>query len=170
MLELPIVIAPDPIFTKKAEPVTIVDDNIREIVKAMFATMYREQGAGIGANMVGVLKRIIVMDLKENGENLPIAMINPELLESSDEVQEFEEASLSFPGISAKIKRPSKITVSYLDPEGREQQMQAEGFLATVIQHEMDYLEGRTYLDHLSKLKRDTLIKKYRKMQKAVGG
>lgn len=163
MLTLPLVIAPHPIFRKVAEPIDTIDDEVREQVKAMFDTLYREQGVGLGANMVGLLKRIIVIDLKEDGKKSPIAMINPDLTWTSVEQQTFEEGSLSFPGISAKITRPQTIHVTWLDPEGKVQTMEATGFLATVIQHEMDYLDGRTYLDHLSPVKRKMLLKKMEK-------
>jgi peptide deformylase len=166
MLVLPLVYAPDPVFRKKAEKVIAVDDGIREIVQAMFDTLYREKGLGMGANMVGVLKQIIVIDLQKDGIKLPLTLINPTITERSEELQTFNEASLSFPGISADITRPEKIALSYLDDEGLFQNMSAKGFLATVIQHEMDYLMGKTYLDHLSKLKRDGLIRKYRKSRK----
>ncbi len=164
MSALPLVFGPDPVFRKKAKSVETVDDNIRELIADMFETLYQEQGAGIGANMVGVLKRIIVIDLKEGGEKQPLAMINPEILQASTETQIFEEASLSFPGISAKIERPSRVTVRFLDEQGEQRELDAEGFLSAVIQHEMDYLEGRTFLDHLSRVKRDGLLRKYRKL------
>ena len=166
MPALPLVVGPDPVFRKKAETVEVVDDSIRTLISDMFETLYQEQGVGIGANMVGVLKRIIVIDLKENGTKQPIAMVNPEIIKTSGDRQVFEEASLSFPGISAKIERPSRITVRFLGEQGDHQEIEAQGFLATVIQHEMDYLEGRTFLDHLSRVKRDGLMRKYRKMQR----
>jgi len=165
-LALPLVIAPNSVFKKKAEKVIVVDDSIRQIVADMFETLYAEQGLGLGANMVGVLKQIIVIDLHEGGVSTPLAMINPEILEASDEVQTFNEASLSFPGIAADITRPSEISVQYLDENGAMQTMQAEGFLATVIQHEMDYLQGRTFLDHLSRIKRANLVRRYQKLRR----
>ncbi|WP_025897967.1 peptide deformylase [Sneathiella glossodoripedis] len=169
ILNLPLVIAPDPIFRKKAEVVDKVDDEIRGHIHDMFETLYAANGLGLGANMVGLLKQIIVIDLKENGVSQPLAMVNPEILQSSDSMQVYNEASLSFPGISADIKRPDQITVRYLDEPGDEQTLKADGFLATVIQHEMDYLQGRTFLDHLSRTKRDTLMRKYLKSRRAAG-
>lgn len=169
MPALPLVIAPDPVFRKKAATVDVVDDEIRQLVDDMLATLYTQKGLGIGANMVGVLKRVIVIDLQENGLKTPLAMINPEIIDASDDHQIFNEASLSFPGISADISRPREITVTYLDETGTAVEKQADGFLATVIQHEMDYLMGRTFLDHLSRLKRQVILKKYRKIkQKAL--
>lgn len=168
MITLPLVIAPDPVFRMVAAPVVIVDDQTRAEVDAMFETLYKEKGLGLGANMVGLLKRIIVVDLQEDGKKAPLAMINPIVVRASKERQLFEEASLSFPGIGAKIRRPKSIEVTYLDTQGGEQTLEAEGFLATVIQHEMDYLDGRTYLDHLSVTKRNLLLKKMSKLKKAI--
>lgn len=169
MSRLQLVIAPNPVFRQTAEPVEKVDDKTRADVAAMFDTLYREQGVGIGANMVGLLKRIVVIDLQQDAKKSPLAMINPVLTAASPETQVFEEASLSFPGISAKVTRPKEVTVNYLDAEGKTQSLDASGFLATVIQHEMDYLDGRTYLDHLSSVKRKMLLKKMEKQMRARG-
>ena len=167
MISLPLIIAPDPVFRMTAEPVNEVDDQTRAEVKAMFDTLYREQGVGLGANMVGLLKRIIVVDLQEEGKKAPLAMINPEITKLSGETQTFEEASLSFPGISANVTRPGSIDVAYLDTDGNSRSLEATGFLATVIQHEIDYLDGRTYLDHLSAVKRNMLLKKMAKLKRS---
>lgn len=160
MISLPLIIAPDPVFKKQAKPVDMVDDDIRTTINAMFETLYLERGVGLGANMVGLLQRIIIVDLQEDGIRAPQAFINPELLWASDETQTFTEGSLSFPGISAEITRPSSIRITFLDEQGNAQELEASGWLATVIQHELDYLDGHTFLDHLSKLKRDRLMKK----------
>lgn len=154
---------PDPIFRKKATAVAEVDDGVRETVEAMFDLLYREKGVGIGANMAGLLQRIVVIDLQEGGARQPLALINPEIIWSGEETQTFTEASLSFPGISAEITRPKSIKVRYLDCEGCAQELEAEGWLAQVIQHEVDYLDGKTYLDHLSATKRNMLMRKYKK-------
>lgn len=166
MPALPLIIAPNPIFRKKALAVEAVNDEIRQLVSDMFLTLYAENGAGIGANMVGVLKQVIVIDLKEGGNNMPLAMINPKILEISDQTQIFTEASLSFPGIEADITRPAEISVHYLDEAGENRKQSAKGFLAAVIQHEMDYLEGRIFLDHLSRIKRESLLRKYKKIRR----
>lgn len=157
---LNIIYAPNPIFKKEAKKVLKVDENIKKIAKDMLETMYFERAVGLGANMLGVEYQIIVLDLRENGVENPYVMINPEVLDYSAEMIEYEEASLSFPGISALIKRPKKIKVKYLDLDNVEQIMEADNFLARVILHEMDYLHGKIFLDYLSKLKRDMLIKK----------
>ena len=166
MTKLSLIIAPDPIFSKHAEPVSHVDDSIRQLISEMFEVLYREQGVGLGANMVGLLKRIIVIDLQEGGIKTPLAMINPEIMASSDEMQTHEEASLSFPGIHGTVSRPKSIEVRYLNEQGETQSLRADGWLATVIQHERDYLDGVVYLDYLSNMKRKMLMKKMLKQLK----
>jgi peptide deformylase len=155
-----LVYAPDPIFKQKAQAVEVVDDAIRQLVDDMLETLEFEQGVGMGANMIGELKRIAVVDLHEDGVANPQVFINPEIIWRSDEMQTNEEASLCFVGISAEVTRPQAIRVRYLDRDGQEQELEADGFLACVIQHEVDYLDGITFLDHLSKMKRDMLMKK----------
>jgi peptide deformylase len=160
MAHIPLVYAPSDIFKKKALAVEEVNDSIRALVDAMFETMYLAHGIGMGANMVGVLKRIAIVDIQENAVHTPLTFINPQITWHSDQKQLYEEASLSFPGIAAQISRPSAIKLKYLDYNGQAKEMHAEGFLATVIQHEIDYLDGKIFLDYLSKLKRETLIRK----------
>lgn len=160
MSALNLVMAPSQIFKQKALDVPQVDDSIRALCADMLDTLYAEKGIGIAAPMVGVLKRVIVIDLQENGVRAPIVCINPQLKSTSAEMQKHEEASLCFPGIRAEIERPASANLDYLDTDGAPQSLQADGWLATVIQHEMEYLDGRTFLDNLSKLKRDRLIKK----------
>ena len=166
MCVLPLVLAPNPVFRQKAEHIDEVDDEVRAQIKAMFETLYLENGIGLGANMVGLLKQVIVIDMKDGGHGSPIAMINPQILKKSDELQSFSEASLSFPGISAEVTRPAHVTVAFVNEQGEACSLAASGFFATVIQHEMDYLQGRTFLDHLSRTKRDALMRKYKKSRK----
>lgn len=128
----------------------------------MLDTMYFEGAVGLGANMVGIKTRIVVIDLRSE-DSRPYVMINPKITYFSKEKADFEEASISFPGISAVISRPEKIKVSYQDIEGIYCDIDADGFLARVIQHEVDYLDGKVFLDYLSKLKQDMLIKKMQK-------
>ncbi len=163
---LPLVYALHPILRQKATIVEKVDEDIISIVDNMVATMYFEGAIGIGANMVGILKRIAVVDLQEEGKKAPYILINPQITWCSDELQTIEESSLCFPGISAKIARPRSITIRYIDRENISQELTAEGLLATVIQHEVDCLDGKIYLDYLSKLKRDMLISKMNKYLK----
>ncbi|PIR37610.1 MAG: peptide deformylase [Alphaproteobacteria bacterium CG11_big_fil_rev_8_21_14_0_20_39_49] len=169
MPSLQLVLAPDPIFKKKSEPVDEVTDEIRTLMDDMTDTLKAENGVGIAAPMVDVLKRVIVINLSQNDTDIKLFMANPEIIEKSDETQVFEEASLCFPGISADITRPKRIKVKYLDYDGKPQVIEAEGFLATCIQHEADYLDGVVYLDYLSKLKRDTLMRKMNKFIKKYG-
>ena len=160
MAILPLVYAPNPVFKQKAAPVETVDDSIRALIDDMFETLAVEHAIGMGANMVGILKRIAITNVPINGEANPYTFINPHITWHSNETEEQEEASICFPGISAEIKRPKAIKISYLDYDGNQQELEADGFLACVIQHEVDYLDGITFLDHLSKLKRDMLMKK----------
>jgi len=166
MAVLSVVIAPDPIFRQSSEAIAQVDDAVRALVGDMLDTLEHEKAVGIAAPMLGIRQRIAVVDLRENDVPNPYCFINPVVVESSKETQTFEEASLCFPGISAHIERPRAITLEYLDRDGVQQTLKAEGFFATVIQHELDYLDGRTFLDHLSKMKRDMLLKKMQKFIK----
>ncbi|HCR85170.1 MAG TPA: peptide deformylase [Alphaproteobacteria bacterium] len=166
MAVLNLVYAPNEIFCKKAEPVSEITNEIKLLVHDMLDTIYHEGAIGIGANMVGVLKRIVVVDLQVEGVRQPIIMINPEITQKSAETQTFTESSICFPFISAEIVRPKEIEVKFTDLENNQHTNKYEGFLATVIQHEIDYLNGITFLDHLSKLKKDTLLRKMQKMIK----
>lgn len=170
MALLDIVVGPNPIFKKKAVPFDRIDEEARTFADDLLETMYENRGIGIAANMVGHAKQLIVVDIQADGGRDPIICFNPKLVWTSDEEAVNEEASLSFPGISADIKRPAGIKLAYLDKDGAEQTLEADGWLATVIQHELDYLDGRTYLDHLSKMKRDRLLKKMQKHAKASPG
>ena len=152
--------APDPIFRQKAKPVVAFDNQLKSTIAEMLDLMYEHRGIGMGANMVGLLERIIVVDLQEDGKRSPLVYVNPSITAKTDSKIEREESSLCFPGIRASISRPESIEVAFQDVEGNHHTMTAEGWLATVIQHEMDYLEGKTFLDHISKLKRDRLMKK----------
>lgn len=160
---LPLVYAPNEIFKKKAEIIETVDDEIRLIVDRMIKTLDLERAVGLGANMVGILKRIVVVDLQENGISNPMVFINPEIIYRSDESQVFDEASVCFPGVSASISRPKEIKVKYLDYNGESAELDASGFFSSVLQHEIDYLDGKVFLDHLSKLKSEMLLKKMQK-------
>ena len=166
MAILPIIYAPNPVFKHKAKPVDKIDQLIKDLASDMLDTMYAENAVGLGANMVGIDQQIIVLDLRKDDVKDPYVMLNPEIIEASVEKYEYEEASISFPGISAKIIRPKNIKVKYLDLDGNEQILAADGFLARVILHETDYLHGLVYLDYLSKMKHDMLITKMLKFIK----
>jgi peptide deformylase len=166
MQKLQLVYAPNAIFRKKALPVEAVNDRVRALIGQMFEVLQIENGIGLGANMVGLLERIVVINMWERDKLLTYSMVNPEIIESSKETRVFEEESLSFPGISAKIARPKQIKVKYLDYHGNQQILEADNFLSTVVQHEIDYLDGKIFLDYLSKIKRDMLINKMKKYMK----
>lgn len=167
MTALPLIIAPDPIFRAKSEAVPVVDDSVRKIMDDLLDTIHEEHGIGIAAPMVGIKKRIVVIEMMMGeGNRVKLMMANPEIIESSGEKQTVEEASLCFPGIAAPVTRPSAIKVKYLDYDGAAQELNTQGFLAQVIQHEIDYLNGKTFLDHLSLVKRDSLLRKMEKFKK----
>lgn len=166
MPALKLIFGPDPIFTVSAEAVTLFNDDLLTLTQDMVETLYAEKAVGIGANMVGHLQRIVVIDLQEDGQQGPLVLINPVITRKSDDTQCHEEASVCFPGISATITRPRKITLTYQDCIGSEHQMTADGYLATVIQHEIDYLNGIIFLDYLSPVKRKMLLRRTRKIQK----
>jgi peptide deformylase len=170
MPALPLCYAPDPIFKKKSVAVPFIDASVKETAHDMLETLYEERGVGMAATMVGILKRIIVIDLQEDGKRTPIVCINPEILAVSKETQSNNEASLCFPGISAEITRPEKVELRYMDLESQVHTLEATGWLAAIIQHEIEYLDGKTYLDNLSRMKRDRLLKKMIKGQKQGGG
>lgn len=166
MTVMQLILGPDPILKQKAKPVTEFDETLGELVSDMFETLYERKALGMGGNMVGILKQIVVIDLQENGKKNPLALINPEITWKSNTMAVHEEASLCFPGIAAEVKRPDAVKVTYQNLDGQDTSLDADGFLATVIQHEIDYLDGKVYLDYLSKMKRDRLIKKMQKQLK----
>lgn len=154
---------PDPKLRQKAAPVAEVDDSIRTLVDDMFETMYAAPGIGLAAVQVNVLKRIIVIDISED-KNQPQCFINPELIESSGD-EKMEEGCLSVPGIYELVSRAKDITVRYLDRNGKTQELTVDGLLAVCIQHEMDHLDGKLFVDYLSEMKRNRIRKKMEKMR-----
>ncbi len=167
MLEL--VYAPDPIYKTICTPVAQVDDRVRATLSAMMETLRAEHAMGIGAPMVGVTERLVVIDLEdEAGRQHCYQMVNPVITARSEQKRTTEEASVSFLGISAPVTRPASITVEYLDEHGAKQSLEATGLLSTCLQHEIDYLDGRTFLDHQSPVKRDMLRRKMEK-EKRLG-
>jgi peptide deformylase len=168
MATLEILEFPDPRLRTKAQPVAVVDDALRRLVADMFATMYAAPGIGLAASQVNVHKRLIVIDISEE-RNQPRVFINPEIvLRDGDE--ETEEGCLSVPGIYEKVRRAERITVRALDRDGVAFELRAEGLLAVCIQHEMDHLDGKLFVDYLSELKRTRIrnrLEKERKDSKA---
>jgi peptide deformylase len=158
---------PDPILRKKSTPVTIVDKSIKKLLHDMLETMYAAPGIGLAAAQVGVLKRLVVIDLAKDGEKKsPIFFVNPVITWKSDILEKKEEGCLSIPDYFAEIKRPNACHVKYLDQHGKEKQLKAEGLLATCIQHEIDHCDGILFIDYLSKLKRMFILKKLAKLKK----
>ena len=158
---------PDPILRKKSTPVTTVDKSIKKLLYDMLETMYAAPGIGLAAAQVGVLKRLVVIDLAKDGEKKsPIFFVNPVITWKSDILEKKEEGCLSIPDYFAEIKRPNACHVKYLDQHGKEKQLKAEGLLATCIQHEIDHCDGILFIDYLSKLKRMFILKKLAKLKK----
>ncbi|MBK1839809.1 peptide deformylase [Azospirillum sp. YIM B02556] len=169
MARLPILVAPHPILKRKAQPVAEVDARVVKLMDDMVETMYDAVGIGLAAPQVGVLDRVIVVDVHEKGEPPnPIRLANPEIVWSSDEKAVCEEGCLSVPEQYADVTRPQRVRVRYLDENNRQQEIEADGMLATCIQHEIDHLDGVLFVDYLSMLKRNILLKKVQKMQKAT--
>ena len=157
---------PDKILAQKCEKVEEVNDEIRALLDDMLETMYADKGVGLAAPQIGVSKRIIVVDDKTTeegkGEN-PMYMVNPEIIEKSDEMILFNEGCLSVPGQCAEVERHQRVKVKYLDYNGREQVIEAKDYLAVILQHETDHLDGILYIDKISRLKRNIILKKLKK-------
>jgi len=185
MKTLPLVLAPDPLLKKISQKVDKVDDNLREFLQQMVQTMYHEGGVGLAGVQVGLLKRVLVMDIdyeildhhrhhhhdneEQNYEEFEIKnanpqyFINPEIIESSPEKSSFKEGCLSFPGARAEVIRPESVTVKFLDIDGQERVQRYDGISATCIQHEIDHLNGITFIDRISPLKKEVILKKLKK-------
>lgn len=167
MAILPIYIAPHPVLKKKAEPVDAVTPEIAKLMSDMLETMYDAPGIGLAAPQVGVSKRVLVVDVARADEDpRPIKMANPEILASSEELSIYEEGCLSFPEQYAEVQRPATVTIRYLDENNVSQEIEADGLLATCVQHEIDHLDGIVFVDHLSTLKRGMIMRKLKKLQK----
>ena len=164
----PILTAPDPRLQAVSADVQKVDAEIRKLVDDMAESMYAADGIGLAAIQIGVAKRVLVIDLdQKEGKKNPVAYINPKILWASDETAVFEEGCLSVPEIWDDVERPARIKAEYLDLDGKRVEIEADGMLATCLQHEMDHLEGILFIDHLSRLKRAMLLKKLTKAKKA---
>jgi len=167
MAKLPIIIAPDPRLKVKAKKVEHVDDELRTFMSDMLETMYAAPGVGLAAPQVGEAKRIIVVDAsKDEDAPEPYKMVNPEFVWLSDNDYEYEEGCLSLPTFYEPVTRPDRIKVRYIDENNEEQELEAEGLLAVVIQHEMDHLDGLLFVDHISTLKRNMILRKLTKIKK----
>ncbi len=167
-----ILILPDKRLRLVSEPVKKIDAEVKKLVEDMFETMYDAPGIGLAAIQVGVPQRIVTMDLsKKDDDKEQRVFINPQVVWSSDEKNVHEEGCLSIPEFYEEVERPAQVRVKYLDLDGKEQEIEANGLLATCLQHEIDHLNGVLFIDHISKLKRDRIIKKFTKAAKrAVEG
>jgi peptide deformylase len=167
---LDIITLPDRKLRMKSRPVERIDDHVRRFMDRMLATMYAAPGIGLAAVQVGEPRRLVTVDIAEReGEvevRRPMFLINPKVLWVSDERAVAEEGCLSIPEYYAEVERPAKVRVSYIDRDGKPQEIEADGLLATVLQHEIDHLDGKLFIDLLSKLKRDMVIKKFAKQQR----
>jgi len=164
-----IIILPDKRLRLVSEPVKQVDAGIRKLIDDLFETMYDAPGIGLAAIQVGVPKRVIAMDLSKKEENhQPQVFINPEIVWKSNETAKYEEGCLSIPDYYEEVERPAQVKVKYLDRDGKPREIDAKGLMATCLQHEIDHINGVLFIDHLSKLKRDRVIKKFAKAAKAT--
>jgi peptide deformylase len=169
MAKLSIIVAPDPRLKVKCRPVARVDARTAKLMDDMLETMYAAPGIGLAAPQVGVAQRVIVLDVaKEDEKPAPLRMANPELVWVSDEDAVFSEGCLSLPEHYADVTRPARIRVRYLDHENEIRELAAEGTLATCIQHEMDHLDGILFVDHLTALKRNIILRKLVKAKKSA--
>jgi len=164
----PILTLPDPRLRLKCAPVAVVDDKVRALMDDMFETMYDAPGIGLAASQIGVLQRVMVVDIAkrqdESASANPMCFVNPEIVWASEELSVYEEGCLSIPEFYEEVERPAKVQVKYLDREGKACEIEADGLLATCLQHEIDHLNGVLFIDHISRLKRERIVKKFSKV------
>ena len=171
MAQLPILTAPDPRLLKTSEPVAKVDAEIQQLMSDMLETMYMAPGIGLAAPQVGVLKRVIVLDVAPEGEApTPLRMANPEIVWVSDDDASYNEGCLSVPEHYGDVTRPATCRVRYLNEKNEVKELEAEGLLATCVQHEIDHLDGVLFIDHLTSLKRNIILRKLLKAKKLGAG
>lgn len=163
----PLIILPDPVLRQVSKPVEAINSDIKKLAQDMFETMYDAPGIGLAAIQIGVPLKMLVIDLaKEDEPKAPQIFINPEVVAKSDERSVYEEGCLSIPDYYAEVERPASVTVRFIDGNGKEQEVQADGLLATCLQHEIDHLNGVLFIDYISKLKRDMVVRKFKKLAK----
>lgn len=166
----PIITIPDPVLREVCAPIVTVDDDVRKLADDMLETMYDAPGIGLAASQIGLLQRIFVLDVaKEDAPKEPMVFINPKIVWSSEDLSVYQEGCLSIPDYYEEVERPAEVTVQFLNREGAEQEIKADGLLATCIQHELDHLNGKLFIDYLSKLKRERVVKKFTKQAKLAG-
>jgi peptide deformylase len=164
-----ILIEPDPILRKKSDPVEKVDKELKKLMDDMLETMYAAPGIGLAAVQIGILKRLIVIDIsKEKEKKNPLFLINPSITFKSKKISTYEEGCLSLPNYFAEIERPAECHIDYINYDGKKKELKASGLLSTCIQHEIDHLNGILFIDYLSKLKKDMIIKKLVKYKKEL--
>ncbi|MCH4548411.1 peptide deformylase [Rhizobium changzhiense] len=164
----PLIILPDPVLRQLSKPIERVDSDLQRLADDMLETMYDAPGIGLAAIQIGVPRRMLVIDIAREGEEKqPQVFINPEIVKSSDERSVYEEGCLSIPDYYAEVERPAVVSVKYLDGNGKEQTVEADGLLATCLQHEIDHLNGVLFIDYISRLKREMVIKKFTKAAKS---
>lgn len=167
----PIHVIPDGVLREKAQPVTAFDADLKRLVEDMFETMYAAPGIGLAAPQVGVMQRVFVVDVSPREDmKEPLAFINPEITWASDETSVYEEGCLSIPEYYEEVERPARVRMRFQDVEGKEHEIEAGGVLATCAQHELDHLNGVLFIDHISKLKREMVWRKFNKQAKRDGG
>lgn len=163
----PLVIAPDARLNTPSQKVAVVDDAVRALLSDMLDTMYANDGIGLAAVQIGVHQRCIVVDVAvREGRREPICLINPEIIQAAVEESVFTEGCLSFPDQYSDVTRPEAVTLRYLDEHGTEKTLEAEGILATCLQHEIDHINGVVFVDHISKMKRDIILRKLKKAKR----
>jgi peptide deformylase len=168
MARRPIIWAPDPVLKTKCTPVAVVDDHVRALMDDMLETMYAAPGIGLAAPQIGVTERVIVVDVSDkDAPRDPICLANPRIVWKSDETAVHEEGCLSLPDLYADVERPVAVKVAYLDRDGEPREIDAEQLLAVCLQHEIDHIDGVLFVDHLSALKRNMILKKMVKAKKA---
>jgi peptide deformylase len=168
MAKLEIITLPDPLLRKASAPVERIDAELLKLADDMLETMYEAPGVGLAAVQVAVPRRLVVLDTSKDEEaRSPLVLINPEIVSLGSETRLHEEGCLSIPDVRVEIERPSVVTVRYLDREGKRQELVADGLLATAVQHEVDHLNGKLIIDFLSRLKRDMIVRRFKKQAKA---
>jgi peptide deformylase len=164
----PLIILPDPILRQVSSPIETVDADVLKLADDMLETMYDAPGIGLAAIQIGVPKRLLVIDVAKEGDpQQPMVFINPEIVRSSEERSVYEEGCLSIPEYYAEVERPATVTVKHVGRDGKEHLLEADGLLATCFQHELDHLNGILFIDHISRLKREMVIKKFTKAAKS---
>lgn len=167
MSKLPIITLPDPLLRQASTSIETIDDEVRRLVKDMYETMYAAPGIGLAAVQVGVPRQLLVLDVADEDEKpRPITMINPVILEASGDLRTHEEGCLSIPDFKLDVDRPDWVRVRYLDVDGKENELRTDGLLATAIQHEIDHLNGKMIIDFLSRLKRDIVVRRFKKQSR----